>query len=644
MSEERTVERRAHARALAVVARQPGRGTVKTRLAASIGEEAALAVYCRLLAETLAQAERVADTDLYIALQDGTADEATEPREPVRAAGFFAVAAAACPGRLGDHPAWRLIPQRGADLGERLGNVFADLFDLGYESVAIVNSDSPGLPSGYLERALSTAEREDPGRRRELILGPTADGGFYLVAAAAVAWQSSAKSIRAALLRARMGTASALADTVREAVVRGLAARQLPLWVDVDTAADLRMVDRLMCPDDDRPRVRGEPLEGLREIYLHVTNRCALSCPHCYNRTNPRGSGEMSTGEWRRAIDQAVALGASSFVFIGGDPFLRDDLLDLVAHVTGFHARKARIFFNGAISAETAAELARAGNGRLRPLVSVDGTEDVNDELRGAGNFAQTLQSIRNLVAAGLSPVVNTVALAPVLPGLPDMARAVKAAGAARLHLIFPHHRGGVPDHLELVPSGEAMLAAVRAVARMAGEIGLTLDNIPAWRRRLNGTQDFCSAGCKDLAIDPFGGVYACTITCGDPAFIAGDLRSSDLETIWRTSPAFVLLRSSHARDRAECAACPVVHACGGECWMQAHYAARVRGEPAGWTAPFPYCDLVRPMFEELIVDAIAKGEIGEACAPGEACVVGAAADGGQAAAGDADYTLFDCI
>jgi hypothetical protein len=77
---------------------------------------------------------------------------------------------------------------------------------------------------------------------------------------------------------------------------------------------------------------------------------------------------------------------------------------------------------------------------------------------------------------------------------------------------------------------------------------------------------------------------------------------------------------------------------------MQAHYAARVRGEPAGWTAPFPYCDLVRPMFEELIVDAIAKGEIGEACAPGEACGVGAAADRGQAAAGDADYTLFDCI
>jgi sulfatase maturation enzyme AslB (radical SAM superfamily) len=106
---------------------------------------------------------------------------------------------------------------------------------------------------------------------------------------------------------------------------------------------------------------------------------------------------------------------------------------------------------------------------------------------------------------------------------------------------------------------------------------------------------------------------------------VAGDLRRQDLETIWRTSPSLRLLRSAHARDRAECVACPVVDACGGECWMQAHYAARAEARPAGYAAPFPYCDFIRPMFEELIAEH-------------------AAADGGQAAAGEADYALFDCI
>ena len=92
-------------------------------------------------------------------------------------------------------------------------------------------------------------------------------------------------------------------------------------------------------------------------------------------------------------------------------------------------------------------------------------------------------------------------------------------------------------------------------------------------------------------------------ITAGDPAFVAGSLREQPLEQIWRTSSSLRLLRAARARDRAECLACPVADACGGECWVQAHYAARARGEAAGYAAPFPYCDLVRPLLEELAAE-----------------------------------------
>ena len=55
---------------------------------------------------------------------------------------------------------------------------------------------------------------------------------------------------------------------------------------------------------------------------------------------------ELTTDEWRDAIDQCVALGAGSFVFIGGDPLMRDDFVELIDHVTGRHQAKARFFFN----------------------------------------------------------------------------------------------------------------------------------------------------------------------------------------------------------------------------------------------------------------------------------------------------------
>jgi radical SAM protein with 4Fe4S-binding SPASM domain len=635
------------ARALAIVARLPRRGAVKTRLAAAIGHDDALRVYRELLGGTLRSAEQLTAVELVLALADDQvspgvagAGAAAPQSSPPPAAEILADL-----GRDGDgqNARWRSLGQRGSRLGERLTNVFADLFADGFQAVAIVNSDSPALPSAYLAQAFDLLAEPDPLGR--IVLGPTTDGGFYLIGTDAATWRTRSGVIGDALTGAPLGSAATLARTARAVAASGLTVRQLPLWTDVDDDADLPLMDRLLSPGAATDRPRGEPLDGLREIYLHITNRCGLPCPHCYNRDNPRESGEMTTTEWRHAIDQCVALGATSFVILGGDPLLRDDLLEIVDFITGVHERKVRIFFNRLITEESAAEMARVGRGLYRPLVSLDGPEEVNDALRAPGNFRDVLRSIANLVAAGLDPVVNTVLLAPVLPGLSNMARTLRAEGVTRLHLILPHQRGGLSDRRDLVPSGAEMAAAVRELSGAAAEIGLLVDNAAALKRRLRAPQDFCTCGCADLAIDPCGRVHACTITCGDPAFVAGDLRAQDLETIWRSSPALRLLRNAHARDRAECAACPVVDACGGECWMQAHYAARLREQPAGFAAPFPYCDFVRPAFEELMAEAGVRGsELGVGCEPSGGCESPVGVGQARVGVGEADYALFDCI
>ena len=571
------------------------------------------------------------DTGLVIALAPDDEDRGRPEGSSIAGAGdLVASLTALAPEVTLDLAGWSLLPQRGDGLGERLAAVFDDLFAAGGEQVALVDADSPALPAAYVEEAL---RRVATGG--ELVLGPAADGGFYLIACGRAGWLAAGRELAKALSAAPMGGATAFAD-LRAAVRRaGLPVAVLPLWIDVDDARDLPVMERLLGDGDEG--LRGRPLVGLREVYLHITNRCDTGCPHCYNEANPRAADELSTGEWRRVIDECVALGAGSFVFLGGDPLLRPDLPDLIEHVTGRHGGRARFFFNGSVDAETAATLAAAGHGRLRPLVSVDGTAEVNDALRGAGNYERALDSIACLRAAGLEPVANTVVLTPVLPVLPRLAEELAAAGVRRLHLILPHQRGGLGRHLDLVPTGSEMLAAVRALTVACERVGIVFDNLLAWRRRLAGRQDFCTAGCRDVAIDPYGRLSACTITCGDPAFVAGDVRRDAVETIWRESPGLRLLRAARARDREECAACAVVDACGGECWMQAHYAGRTHRSRGGYASPFPYCDLVRPIFAELLAGQVAAGE--PACDGS-----GAVACGGQAAAGEADFTLFDCI
>jgi hypothetical protein len=631
---------------LVVMARQLMRGSVKTRLAGTIGDDAALTLYGRLLAGTLEQAERLEGVTLVMAQADQGPSRGPRRRH------------AADP-LVGRASRWQRLSQRGETLGERLAAVFADVFDAGARAVAVIDSDSPAIPLDYLEQAF--AQMGD----RRLVVGPAADGGYYLVGLDHSMWRRHSEAVVGLLTSSPMSTASLLAYTERAARVRGLDLVQLPLWVDVDDPDDVALLERL----EGGAPLRGEPLESLREVYLHVTHRCGRACRHCYNTDSLWDPDELTTDQWRDAIDQCVALGASSFVFIGGDPLLRDDFVPLVDHITGTHEAKARFFFNSYVDEALAGELARVGRGLLRPLVSIDGPRDINDELRGEGSYDDVMASIANLLAVGLEPVANTVLVRPALPGLAQLARELRAAGLSRLHLILPHQAGGVAaaatradqgcapaggargtdarlgGGLDLVPSGDELLAAVRELLDLAADIGLTVDNLPSWRRRLGTRNDLCAAGCKDLSIDPYGNVHACVITAGDPAFVAGSLRAQALEDIWRASSSLQLLRAARARDRAECLVCPVVDACGGECWVQAHYAARAHERPAGYTAPFPYCDLVRPMLEELAAEAERAVATAQAAAPAAvACSAACEAGGGQSSAGEADYSLFDCI
>ena len=538
---------------------------------------------------------------------------------------------------------WSRLAQHGEGLGERLAGVFATLFDAGAAVVVAVNSDSPALPPEYLAQAFRELSSHD------LVLGPAADGGYYLIGAGRQAWAAGAGPLRSLLESSPMSSPALLAHTLDAAQTAGLRVAQLPLWVDIDEPADLGVLDRL----EGRAPSRGEPLEGLREVYLHVTHRCGRACLHCYDAA-AASDDELTTDQWRDAIDQCAELGASSYVFIGGDPLAREDFVELVDHITGRHGAKARFFFNSRVDAALARRLRNAGRGRLTPLASIDGPREINDALRGDGSYDDVMASMADLLAEGIEPVANTVLVRPALPGLPQLARELRAAGVGRLHLILPHQRGmacgpSAGDRRQvddLVPTGEEMLRAVRELVAVAGEIGLTVDNLPGWRRRLGKRNDLCAAGCRDASIDPAGRVHACVITAGDPAFVAGSLREQPLAEIWRTSSSLRLLRAARARDRAECLACPVADACGGECWVQAHYAARARGERAGYAAPFPYCDLVRPLLEELAeaANTAAARTVLEAAAPaGDDCVA-AGACGGQSAAGARDYALFDCI
>ncbi|MBC6607831.1 TIGR04282 family arsenosugar biosynthesis glycosyltransferase [Hymenobacter sp. BT188] len=189
-----------------IFARLPELGQVKTRLARSIGDDAALAVYRELLARTRAAADGFGGQKTVWLTQSTSLPLTPE-----------AVAA--------QWPEYNWQPQPPGDLGGKMQLAFTQAFTACAASVVIIGTDCPGLSTTLLSQAFELLATHD------VVVGPAADGGYYLLGMNALhqdLFQNKAWS-----------TASVLTDTLADVARLGLQVARLPTLHDVDTADDL---------------------------------------------------------------------------------------------------------------------------------------------------------------------------------------------------------------------------------------------------------------------------------------------------------------------------------------------------------------------------------------------------------------------
>src|SRR6516165_11563604 len=144
-------------RVLVIMAKAPRPGTVKTRLTLSLPLQAVTALYRCLLGDTLALARSLGAVEIAIMCPD------SDVNELARLAGDGA----------------RVVAQKGEGLAAGLTSVFAHFAEGHQRRVIAFNSDSPHLPRPVLEEAFETLAA------RDVVVGPTRDGGYYLVGAKA---------------------------------------------------------------------------------------------------------------------------------------------------------------------------------------------------------------------------------------------------------------------------------------------------------------------------------------------------------------------------------------------------------------------------------------------------------------------------
>jgi len=192
--------------AVVIMAKVPEAGAVKTRLCPPLAPHTAAALYRAFLVDKIAQVRQLAQARPTIAYT------------PEDSRDFFAALA----------PDFLLIPQQGADLGERLANSFVQCFATGYMGVMAIDSDTPTLPTAFLQQAVGLLARP----QTDVVIGPTDDGGYYLIGLRALH--------RELFDNMPWSTAAVAPETQKRATAKGLTIAWLPPWFDIDTAADLQ--------------------------------------------------------------------------------------------------------------------------------------------------------------------------------------------------------------------------------------------------------------------------------------------------------------------------------------------------------------------------------------------------------------------
>ncbi len=186
---------------LLVFLKNPEPGKVKTRLAATIGDEQALAIYLRLL-------EHTASACAPLAVQKEAWYAQRVPQE-----GEWQM-----PGMIARQ-------QVGQDLGERMEHAFNEGFSSGHSPVIIIGTDCPSLTTAILQDASDSLDAHDA------VIGPARDGGYYLLGLSA--------PFTDVFRNKQWSTETVFAETMSDLDLAGRRTHVLPELIDVDTEVDL---------------------------------------------------------------------------------------------------------------------------------------------------------------------------------------------------------------------------------------------------------------------------------------------------------------------------------------------------------------------------------------------------------------------
>ncbi|MBO7401579.1 MAG: radical SAM protein [Lachnospiraceae bacterium] len=265
---------------------------------------------------------------------------------------------------------------------------------------------------------------------------------------------------------------------------------------------------------------------------------CNHQCVHCYAAGQQHaGEKELSTNEWKQIIDKCRTACIPQVTFTGGEPTMRDDLIELIDYAKWF---VSRLNTNGRkLTPEYCRELQKASLDSVQ-ITFYSANEETHNKLVGAPGYNDTVAGIKNALAAGLSVSINT----PLCTLNRDYVETLKFLHGLGVTYVTcsglittGNAAGDESAKLQLTNAEirEILKASVEYAFANGMEISFTS---PGWVdsdfcTELGISTPNCGACLSNMAVTPSGNVVPCQSWLSDEPL--GNILTDEWEKIWES-------------------------------------------------------------------------------------------------------------
>ncbi|SFJ33808.1 pyrroloquinoline quinone biosynthesis protein E [Amycolatopsis sacchari] len=282
-------------------------------------------------------------------------------------------------------------------------------------------------------------------------------------------------------------------------------------------------------------------------LVAELTYRCPLACAYCSNPVELAAyREELGTRDWLRVLTEAAELGVLQCHFSGGEPLLRRDLADLVAHAHGLGLYTNLVTSAVGLSRRRADQLRASGLDHVQISIQAD-EPGLSDRIAGTPSFERKVEAARVVKELGWPLTLNVVLHRGNIDRVAGVLRCAERLEADRVELANTQYYGWAwRNRAALLPSRAQLDRAeeqVRAArTRLAGRMEI-LYVLPDYYSRYPKP---CMGGWgkRQLIVTPNGDVLPCLAahTLGLPR---ASVHDEPLAAIWADSPVFQRFRGT---------------------------------------------------------------------------------------------------